>query len=53
MQFEATEENKLVYTQIFNQYTSTIEAFINQKLSEMIDEFNMERFIALLETRKD
>ena len=29
MQFEATEENKLCYTTIFNEYTSTIEAYIN------------------------
>ena len=28
MQFEATEENKLVYTTIFKQYTDTIEAFL-------------------------
>ena len=53
MQFEATEENKLVYTTIFNQYTTTIEAHINNQLSEMIDGFNMERFISLLDTRKD
>ena len=53
MQFEATEENKLVYTTIFNEYTQTIEAFINQKLGEMVDNFSMERFISLLDTRKD
>jgi len=53
MQFEATEENKLVYTTIFNEYTSTIEAHINSQLSEMIDDFSMERFISLLGTRKD
>ena len=29
MQFEATEENKLVYTTIFNEYTQTIETYIN------------------------
>lgn len=53
MQFEATEENKLVYTTIFNTYTTTIEAHINTQLSEMIEGFNMERFISLLDTRKD
>lgn len=53
MQFEATDENKLVYTTIFNQYTSTIEAHINAKLSEMVTDFSMERFIGLLDTRKD
>jgi len=53
MQFEATEENKLVYTSIFNSYTNTIEAYINQALGQMIDGFSMERFISLLATRKD
>ena len=28
MQFEATEENKLVYTSIFKEYTNTIEAHL-------------------------
>ena len=32
MQFEATEENKLVYTEIFRKYTDTIENYLNQKL---------------------
>lgn len=53
MQFEATEENKLVYTSIFQKYTATIESYINEKLTEMVDNFSMERFIVLLETRKD
>ena len=53
MQFEATEENKLVYTTIFNSYQNTIEAHINAKLEEAIPDFSMERFIALLDTRKD
>ena len=53
MQFEATEENKLVYTTIFNAYQNTIEAHINAKLEEAIPDFSMERFIALLDTRKD
>ena len=34
MQFEATEENKLVYTTIFNAYQNSIEAHINQQLSD-------------------
>ena len=53
MQFEATEENKLVYTTIFNEYTSTIEAYINEQLESMVEGFSMERFIGLLDTRKD
>jgi len=53
MHFEATEENKLVYTTIFNQYTNTIEAHINAQLQSKIADFSMERFIGLLATRKD
>ena len=32
MQFEATEENKLVYMDIFKQYTETIETYLNEQL---------------------
>ena len=42
-----------MYTTIFNKYTSTIEAYINQKLEESVENFSMDRFIALLDTRKD
>lgn len=30
MHFEATEENKLIYTDIFKKYHDTIEVYINQ-----------------------
>jgi ADP-ribosylation factor 2-binding protein len=30
MHFEATEENKLIYTDIFKNYQETIETYINQ-----------------------
>ena len=53
MQFEATEENKLVYTSIFKQYNDTIEAYITERLTNAIPDFSMERFIALLKDRKD
>ena len=51
MEFEATEENKLSYMTIFTNYTDTIEAHINTKLCEMVDNFSMERFGSLLESR--
>lgn len=53
LQFEATEENKLCYMTIFQEYTSTIESYINTKLSEMVDNFSMERFVLLLDSRQD
>ena len=42
-----------MYTTIFQKYTSTIEAYINQKLEESVENFSMDRFIVLLDTRKD
>jgi len=34
MHFEATEENKLIYTDIFKKYHEIIETYITQKLTE-------------------
>ena len=53
MQFEASDENKLIYTTIFNNYTNSIEAYINKNLEEMVEGFSMDRIIGLLDTRKD
>lgn len=53
MHFEATEENKLIYTDIFKKYHDTIESYINQKLTEAIQGFNMEKFLEMVEQRKD
>lgn len=53
MQFEATEENKLVYMDIFKNYTDTIETYLNQKLEQLVSDFDMERFVGMLATRKD
>ncbi len=33
MHFEATEENKLIYTDIFKKYNDTIESYITQVFS--------------------
>ena len=53
MQFEATEENKLVYTTVFKEYTDVIETHLNKKLDSMVENFSMEKFIELLKDRKD
>ena len=53
MQFEATEENKLIYTTVFKEYTDTIETFLNSKLEGMVTDFSMDKFITLLKDRKD
>ena len=53
MKFEATEENKLIYMDVFKEYTETIETYLNQKLEQAINDFSMERFILMLDERKD
>ena len=53
MHFENTEENKLIYMEIFKKYKETIENFIEERLIEMIDGFNMDDYAGLLPDRKD
>ena len=53
MEFEATEENKLSYMQIFKDYQNTIEGYLLKKLSEIIDDFSMDYFMGELKNRKD
>lgn len=42
-EFDETEENKIVYTNIFIEYTNIIETYIVKKLQEQIP-FDMNRF---------
>ena len=51
--FEDTEENKLCYTDIFSRYTEEVEGFIAERLTAMVDDFDMEEFGAMLEARPD
>ena len=53
MHFENTEENKLIYMDIFKSYKEKIEAFIEERLWQMIDGFNMDDYAELLPDRKD
>ena len=53
LQFEATEENKLVYTTIFKQYTDLIETYIVDRLNQAIEDFDMETFLKQVTERKD
>lgn len=64
MHFEATEENKLIYMDIFKKYNENIESFITlvsslevnlfmQRLTEECENFKMEHFLAQVEERKD
>jgi ADP-ribosylation factor 2-binding protein len=53
MKFDASEENKLIYMSVFKEYTDLMEHFINQKLTEAIPGFSMDRFMGQLKERKD
>lgn len=53
MEFEATEENKLSYMQIFKEYQNVIEGYLLKKLSEQIDGFSMDYFMNELKTRNN
>lgn len=52
-EFEDTEENKLTYTPIFNEYISLVEKYIEEQLLERIPGFNMEVFTTTLQHHKD
>ena len=51
--FEDTEENKLEYTEIFRQYTETVEASLEAKLQARIPGFRMQHFESLLKSREE
>ncbi|XP_036317951.1 ADP-ribosylation factor-like protein 2-binding protein [Rhagoletis pomonella] len=46
---ENTDENKLEYMDIFQEYTNTFEAFLINELSSRMSDFNMDRFAEELE----
>lgn len=51
--FDDSEENKLIYTCIFNEYIRLVEKYIEEKLLERIPGFNMTAFIMSLQQHKD
>ncbi|XP_029009701.1 ADP-ribosylation factor-like protein 2-binding protein [Betta splendens] len=53
LEFEDSDENKLSYTPIFNEYVDLLEKHLEQQLIERIPEFNMSTFINLLMEHKD
>ncbi|TSX16992.1 ADP-ribosylation factor-like protein 2-binding protein [Bagarius yarrelli] len=53
LEFEDTEENKLVYTSIFIEYTELLEKYLEQQLMERIPGFNMKDFTRYLTQHKD
>ncbi|GIL77984.1 hypothetical protein Vretimale_7379 [Volvox reticuliferus] len=51
--FEDSDENKLIYTDIFNKYTELVESMIDKKLKQAVPGFSMQEFMSLLESHKD
>ncbi|XP_015182739.1 PREDICTED: ADP-ribosylation factor-like protein 2-binding protein [Polistes dominula] len=50
--FEPAEENKLIYTEIFNEYNAIIETHIVNHLKQIIPHFNMDIFLRDLRENK-
>ncbi|KAF7659977.1 hypothetical protein LDENG_00289280 [Lucifuga dentata] len=48
LEFDDSEENKLSYTPIFNEYVDVLEKHLEQQLMERIPGFNMNAFTKLL-----
>lgn len=53
MEFDNSEENKLSYTTIFNEYVDLVEKHLEQQLVERIPGFHMDTFMKLLMQHKD
>jgi len=51
--FEYSDENKLEYTTIFQQYTDVTETYIDRRLREEIPGFVMDDFLVMLESRPE
>ena len=51
--FDDSEENKLIYTPIFNEYISTVEKLIERELHKRMPTFDMVSFMGELPSRKE
>ncbi|XP_014278211.1 ADP-ribosylation factor-like protein 2-binding protein [Halyomorpha halys] len=52
-EFDETEENKLCYTSVFEEYVSIMESYIEQRLKKEIIGFDLEEFYEELHKRRD
>ncbi|KAF4091590.1 hypothetical protein AMELA_G00038680 [Ameiurus melas] len=53
LEFDDTDENKLIYTPIFNDYIELLEKHLEQQLIERIPGFNMNDFTHSLKQHKE
>ncbi|XP_076243648.1 ADP-ribosylation factor-like protein 2-binding protein [Calliopsis andreniformis] len=51
--FEPIEENKLIYTNIFNEYTIAVENYIVNYLQRIIPHFNLNTFLQHLTDKRN
>jgi ADP-ribosylation factor 2-binding protein len=51
--FEDTDENKLIYTEIFAKYTELVEGYLERRLRQNIATFSMPDFMDMLMTREE
>eukprot|EP01111_Echinosteliopsis_oligospora_P009706 TRINITY_DN2896_c0_g1_i1.p1 TRINITY_DN2896_c0_g1~~TRINITY_DN2896_c0_g1_i1.p1 ORF type:complete len:134 (-),score=26.03 TRINITY_DN2896_c0_g1_i1:58-459(-) len=50
--FEEGEENRLIYTEIFNKYTKQIEAAVESHLHKVIPEYSQDKFLKELKKKQ-
>ena len=51
--FVEDDENKIEYTKVFNRYTRTIESYIEERLQQVMPEFQMDRFARMCHKVRD
>eukprot|EP01112_Ceratiomyxa_fruticulosa_P004584 TRINITY_DN15120_c0_g1_i1.p1 TRINITY_DN15120_c0_g1~~TRINITY_DN15120_c0_g1_i1.p1 ORF type:complete len:154 (+),score=32.80 TRINITY_DN15120_c0_g1_i1:269-730(+) len=51
--FENSEENKLEYTTVFQQFHKLIESYLEKELTSQVEDFSMEGFMELLSMQED
>ncbi|NWW26345.1 AR2BP protein, partial [Falcunculus frontatus] len=52
-EFDDSEENKLIYTDIFKEYISSVGKYIEEKLPDQFHGFDMVAFTVSLQQHKD
>lgn len=52
-EFDDSDENKLTYTPIFNEYVNLLEKYLEQQLMERLPDFDMNAFTLLLMQHKE
>lgn len=48
-----SDENKLIYTELFEQYVSLVEQTIDTEMQEAVPDFSMQEFSALLSKHEE